>query len=92
LVALVIRLLTEITDILGRSFPAISGYWNDYRKHGLQGLEFNTRPPRPKKLTDQQEKQLRQVVAKKRPLQYNWFPKGQQRKIPTYGQHSLYIF
>ncbi|WP_246096674.1 IS630 family transposase [Paenibacillus sinopodophylli] len=21
-------------------------------------------------------------------LQYNWFPKGQQRKIPTYGQHK----
>ncbi|WP_367614116.1 transposase, partial [Heyndrickxia coagulans] len=21
-------------------------------------------------------------------LQYNWFPKGQQRKIKTYGQHK----
>lgn len=21
-------------------------------------------------------------------LQYNWFPKGHQRKIPTYGRHE----
>lgn len=72
------RTRTEIADILGRSFPAISGYWNAYRKHGLQGLKFRPRPTRPKKLTDEQEEKLRQVVAEKRPAdvgfktKYTW--------------------
>ncbi|AIQ62439.1 transposase [Paenibacillus stellifer] len=177
------RTLTEIADILGRSFPAISGYWKNYRKNGLQGLELGEYPGGSKRLSNEQEERLKQVIAEKRPvdvgfeakytwtlklirawilreycedytlkgvskmlnrlgfsytkatytlakanpeeqeqfrqvtlpelkdqldqgkvdhllfedesairaylaLQYNWFPRGQQRKIKTYGQHQ----
>lgn len=177
------RTLTEIADILGRSFPAISGYWNAYRKQGLQGLELGEYPGGIRKLSDEQEERLKETIAKQRPvdvgfeakytwtlriirtwilrefgekytlkgiskmlnrlgfsytkatytlvrankeeqkqfrevtlpelkqqlsqgeidhllfedesmiraylaLQYNWFPKGQQRKIPTHGEHK----
>ncbi|RCX18053.1 transposase [Fontibacillus phaseoli] len=177
------RTLTEIADILGRSFPTISGYWNDYCKHGLSGLEFGECPGGIRKLSDEQEERLKKAIANQRPvdvgfeakytwtlkiirawilrefgekytlkgiskmlnrlgfsytkatytlvrankeerkhfrevtlpelkeelnhgkishllfedesmiraylaLQYNWFPKGQQRKIATYGEHK----
>ncbi|AET59687.1 transposase-like protein [Paenibacillus terrae HPL-003] len=177
------RTLSEISAILGRSFPAISGHWKSYREQGLQGLEFKNYPGGLKKLTPAQEEQLKTMITEKKPvdvgfeakftwtlqlictwihrefsqtytlkgaskwlnrlgfsytkatytlaradveeqqqfqdvtlselkdqldrgdidhllfedessiraymaLQYNWFPKGQQREIPTYGQHQ----
>lgn len=38
------RALTKITEILVIFFPTFSEYWNDYRKQGLQGLEFREYP------------------------------------------------
>lgn len=38
------RTLTETADILGRSFPAISGYWNAYRKQGFKALSLVSIP------------------------------------------------
>lgn len=72
------RTLTEIADILGRSFPAISGYWKDYRKQGLQGLEFGEYPGGIRKLSDEQEERLKETIAGQRPVdvgfeaKYTW--------------------
>jgi transposase len=66
------RTLTEITEILGRSFPTISSYWNDYRKDGIQGLELGEYPGGIRKLSDEQEKRLQETVAGKRPNRC-WF-------------------
>ncbi|WP_309241995.1 IS630 family transposase [Paenibacillus sp. S150] len=62
------RTLTEIADILGRSFPAISGYWKAYRKQGLQGLGFGEYPGGIRKLSDEQEEQLKETIAQQRPV------------------------
>lgn len=72
------RTLTEIANILGRSFPAISGYWNAYRKQGLEGLELGEYPGGIRKLSDEQEERLKETIAKQRPVdvgfeaKYTW--------------------
>jgi transposase len=177
------RTFTEIADILGRTYQSISTYWKSYQEGGLSDLEIGHSPGSRRKLTDEQERQLTQVIVNKQPadvgfearhtwtlaviaswinrefdeaftekgvskmlarlgfsytkatytlakadaaeqaqfreetlpslkqqllqrkinhllfedesmirdylaLQYNWFLKGQQRKIPTYGRHE----
>ncbi len=72
------RTLTEIAKILGRSFPAISGYWKSNREEGLRGLEFGEYPGGIRKLSDEQEQQLKETIAKQKPVdvgfeaKYTW--------------------
>jgi transposase len=72
------RTLTEIAAILGRSFPAISGYWNGYRQEGLEGLEFGEYPGGIRKLSDEQETRLKEMMVSQRPVdvgfeaKYTW--------------------
>ncbi|SFF46938.1 hypothetical protein SAMN04487969_1463 [Paenibacillus algorifonticola] len=72
------RTLTENADILGRSFPAISGYWKSYRENGLAGLDLGEYPGVSKRFSDEQEQRLKQVIADQRPVdvgfevKYTW--------------------
>jgi transposase len=173
----------EIGDLLDHARQTISTYWQNYQKHGLDGLELDHSPGQPPKLSEEQRKQLATMLEKQQPaevgfearytwtlplvaewierefdiimsvrgisamlkrmnfsftkatytlakankdaqdffrkhtfarlkkqveteeinhlffedesmirsyqaLQYNWFPRGRQRKVPTYGKHE----
>ncbi len=68
----------EIAMITGRCVETISHYSQSYKKEGLKGLDLNHSPGAPRKLTEDQEQQLVQIVAYKQPVdvgfpaKYNW--------------------
>ncbi len=55
-----------------------------FRKTTLPALKEQLSLGKIDHLLFEDESSIRAYMA----LQYNWFPKGQQRKIPTYGQHK----
>ncbi|PYE56908.1 putative transposase, partial [Aneurinibacillus soli] len=68
----------DIAQLLGRTPQTICTYLKLYRKNGLAGLELRHSPGAPKRLTEEQEQQVAEVVATKRPIdvdvpvEYNW--------------------
>lgn len=68
----------DISDIVLRSTKTVSSYIQIYRSEGLDGLEMGQSPGAPRKLTEQQEHELIQIIAYQTPHDvgydnhYNW--------------------
>jgi putative transposase len=68
----------DIAQLLDRTPQTICTYLKLYRKNGLAGLELKHSPGAPKRLTEEQEQQVAEIVATKRPVdvdfpaRYNW--------------------
>ena len=57
----------EITRIIGRSANTVRTYISTYTKEGIEGLQPGRSTGKPKKLTEEQERQLASVVADQLP-------------------------
>lgn len=57
----------RITDILDLNIETIGIYIRTYCSEGLEGLELDHSPGRPRRLTSEQEQELCQIVVNKRP-------------------------
>ncbi|WP_267897299.1 IS630 family transposase [Peribacillus saganii] len=68
----------DICSIVARSNKTVSSYIKSYRENGLKGLDMGKSPGAPRKLTENQEHELVQIVAYKTPHEagfenhYNW--------------------
>ncbi|MBO9604760.1 MAG: IS630 family transposase [Paenibacillaceae bacterium] len=72
---------TKATYTLARANPAEQ---KAFRETTLPELKEQVLSGEIDHLLFEDESMIRAYLA----LQYNWFPKGQQRKIPTYGRHE----
>ncbi|MFD1910063.1 transposase [Paenibacillus rhizoplanae] len=55
-----------------------------FRKHTFAQLKKQVEAEQIDHLLFEDESMIRSYQA----LQYNWFPRGKQRKVPTYGKHE----
>lgn len=59
----------EIAPLVNLNMNTISIYINKYHAHGLPGLQLNHSPGAPRRLTPEQEEQVREVVLHQTPAE-----------------------
>jgi transposase len=70
----------EISRLLGPVRQTISSYWHAYQEQGLDGLLLQHSPGKPPRLSDEQQKQLTEMIIHKQPAdvgfeaRYTWTP------------------
>lgn len=57
----------NIAKLINRGVDTVGSYVRAYCTYGIQGLELQTSSGRPKKLTEEQERQLYQTIVEKTP-------------------------
>jgi transposase len=72
---------TKATYTLARADEEAQAY---FRKHTFAMLKKRLEEEQIDHLLFEDESMIRSYQA----LQYNWFPRGRQRKVPTYGRHE----
>ncbi|MFB5676554.1 transposase [Paenibacillus terreus] len=72
------RTIREIAKIIKRTEKTAGGYIHSYHEGGLEALALGHSPGKPHRLSDEQEKQLADTIATKRPVdvgieaKYTW--------------------
>ncbi|RED76031.1 IS630 family transposase [Cohnella phaseoli] len=72
---------TKATYTLAKADPDAQAV---FRKHTFARLKKQVESEEIQHLLFEDESMIRSYQA----LQYNWFPRGRQRKVPTYGKHE----
>lgn len=68
----------EIGRIIGRRHETVGSYISSYKKEGLSGLQLGHSPGKPKRLSEEQEAALRDIITTNTPAdvgfeaRYNW--------------------
>lgn len=68
----------EIAEIIGRTSRTVYNYIKAYRNSGFEGLTMTKPSGRPKRLSDEQEQELKELILTKAPVdvgfpaEFNW--------------------